>query len=79
MIAPNFSRFDGSIYDLSFIDVDKIHPFSSILGCHSLKLKGGVQTRKDLRWIPRHPETRKGVVNDEMLRGVENKHKSEDS
>lgn len=30
-------------------------------------------------WIPRHPETRKGVVIDEMLRGVENKHRSGDS
>ena len=28
---------------------------------------------------PRHPEMRKGVVSDEMLRGVENKHGSEDS
>ncbi|TYG77965.1 hypothetical protein ES288_D02G018400v1, partial [Gossypium darwinii] len=35
--------------------------------------------RKGLRWIPRHPETRKGVVRDEMLRGVENKHRSGDS
>ncbi|KAH0851554.1 LOW QUALITY PROTEIN: hypothetical protein HID58_094642, partial [Brassica napus] len=40
---------------------------------HSLKVKSEVQTRKGLRWIPRHPETRKGVVSDEMLRGVENK------
>jgi len=42
-------------------------------------VKGEVQTRKGLRWIPRHPETRKGVVSDEMLRGVENKHRSGDS
>ncbi|TYH81964.1 hypothetical protein ES332_D02G022700v1, partial [Gossypium tomentosum] len=35
--------------------------------------------RKGLQWIPRHPETRKGVVRDEMLRGVENKHRSGDS
>ncbi|KAL8201981.1 hypothetical protein R6Q57_011128 [Mikania cordata] len=61
------------------MDVDKIHPFSSTLGWHSLKMKGEVQTRKGLRWIPRHPETRKGVVSDEMLRGVENKHRSGDS
>ncbi|PWA56542.1 hypothetical protein CTI12_AA417780 [Artemisia annua] len=61
------------------MDVDKIHPFSSTLGWHSLKIKGEVQTRKGLRWIPRHPETRKGVVSDEMLRGVENKHRSGDS
>ncbi|KAL0902959.1 hypothetical protein M5K25_028352 [Dendrobium thyrsiflorum] len=36
----------------------------------------GVRSRarfkKGLRWIPRHPETRKGVASDEMLRGVEN-------
>ncbi|VAI61300.1 unnamed protein product [Triticum turgidum subsp. durum] len=40
---------------------------------------GEVQKRKGLRWIPRHPETRKGVASDEMLRGVENKHRSGDS
>ena len=66
-------------YDFSFMDVDKILPSSSTLGWHSLKVKGEVQTRKGLRWIPRHPETRKGVVSDEMLRGVENKHRSGDS
>ncbi|KAK8278524.1 hypothetical protein V6Z12_D09G048300 [Gossypium hirsutum] len=43
------------------------------------KVKGEVQTRKGLRWIPMHPETRKGVVRDEMLRGVENKRRSGDS
>lgn len=76
-----FFRFVGSIYDFSFMDVDKILPFtfSSTLKWHSLKVKGEVQTRKGLRWIPRHPETRKGVVSDEMLRGVENKHRSGDS
>ncbi|GJS41436.1 hypothetical protein Tco_0566479 [Tanacetum coccineum] len=77
--STQFFRFGGSIYYLSFMDVDKIHPFSSTLGWHSLKIKGEVQTRKGLRWIPRHPETRKGVVSDEMLRGVENKHRSGDS
>jgi hypothetical protein len=77
--STQFFRFGGSIYDLSFMDVDKIHPFSSTLGWHSLKIKGEVQTRKGLRWIPRHPETKKGVVSDEMLRGVENKHRSGDS
>ncbi|KAL8218024.1 hypothetical protein R6Q57_021397 [Mikania cordata] len=61
------------------MDIDKIHPFSSTLGWHSLKMKGEVQTRKGLRWIPRHLETRKDVVSDEMLRGVENKHRSGDS
>ncbi|KAJ6969257.1 hypothetical protein NC653_037046 [Populus alba x Populus x berolinensis] len=45
----------------------------------SLKVKGEVQTGKGLRWIPRHPETRKGVVSNEMLRGVENKHRFGDS
>lgn len=55
------------------MDVDKILPFtfSSTLGWHNLK--GEVQTKKGLRWIPRHPETRKGVIIDEMLRGVEKK------
>lgn len=61
------------------MDVDKILPFSSTLGWHSLHVNGEVQTRKGLRWIPRHPETRKGVASDEMLRGVENKHRSGDS
>ena len=77
--STQFFRFRSSIYDLSLMDVDKILPFSSTLGWHSLKVKGEVQTRKGLRWIPRHPETRKGVVNDEMLRGVENKRRSGDS
>ncbi|KAJ7941178.1 hypothetical protein O6P43_035772 [Quillaja saponaria] len=77
--STQFFRFGSSIYDLSFMDVDKILPFSSTLGWHSLKVKGEVQTRKGLRWIPRHPETRKGVVSDEMLRGVENKRRSGDS
>ncbi|CAA6675649.1 unnamed protein product [Spirodela intermedia] len=66
MIAPNF-------YDSAIL------PFSSTLGWHSLNVNGEVQTRKGLRWIPRHPETRKGVASDEMLRGVENKHRSGDS
>ena len=65
------------------MDVDKILPFSSTLGdgiaLNLNKVKGEVQTRKGLRWIPRHPETRKGVVSDEMLRGVENKRRSGDS
>ncbi|EPS74525.1 hypothetical protein M569_00242, partial [Genlisea aurea] len=82
--STQFFRFGGSIYDFSFMDVDKIHLFSSTLGWHSLILsgkgdKGEVQTRKGLRWRPRHPETRKGVVIDEMLRGVENKQRSVDS
>lgn len=72
-------QFVSSIYDFAFMDVDKILPFSSTLGWHSLNVNGEVQKRKGLRWIPRHPETRKGVASDEMLRGVENKHRSEDS
>nr|XP_027193527.1 uncharacterized protein LOC113788216 [Cicer arietinum] len=59
--------------------IDKILSFISTLGWRRLQVKGEVQTRKGLWWIPRHPETRKGVVSDEMLRGVENKHRSEDS
>ena len=77
--STEFCQFSSSIYDFAFMDVDKILPFSSTLGWHSLKVKGEVQTRKGLRWIPRHPETRKGVVSDEMLRGVENKRRSGDS
>ena len=33
-----------------------------------------VQMIKGLWWIPRHPETKKGVASDEMLREAENKH-----
>ncbi|KAF3643943.1 Vacuolar protein sorting-associated protein-like protein [Capsicum annuum] len=35
--------------------------------------------RKGIRWLPRHPERRKGIVIDEMLWGVENQHRSGDS
>ena len=77
--STQFFRFGSSIYDFSFMDVDKILPFSSTLGWHSQHINGEVQTRKGLRWIPRHPERRKGVVSDEMLREVENKHRSGDS
>lgn len=77
--STEFCQFSSSIYDFAFMDVDKILPFSSTLGWHSLNVNGEVQKRKGLRWIPRHPETRKGVASDEMLRGVENKHRSEDS
>ena len=77
--STEFCQFGSSIYDFTFMDVDKILPFSSTLGWHSLKVKGEVQTKKGLWWIPRHPETRKGVVSDEMLRGVENKRRSGDS
>ncbi|VAI75373.1 unnamed protein product [Triticum turgidum subsp. durum] len=67
------------IYDFTFMDVDKIFPFSSTIGWHSLNVNGKVQKRKGLRWIPRHPETRKGIARDEMLQGVESKHRSGDS
>lgn len=79
--STEFCQFGSSIYDFAFMDVDKILPFSSTLGDGIAlnKVKGEVQTRKGLRWIPRHPETRKGVVSDEMLRGVENKRRSGDS
>ena len=33
---------------------------------------------KGLRWIPRHPETKKGVAGDEMLRGAESERGSGD-
>lgn len=32
-----------------------------------------VQMIKGLWWIPRHPESKKGVKSDEMLRGAENR------
>ena len=40
--STQFFRFGSSIYDLSFMDVDKILPFtfSSTLGWHSLKSEG---------------------------------------
>ena len=72
--STQFFRFVCAIFDLSFMDVDMFLPFSSILGWHSLKVKDEVHTRNGLRWIPSQPETRKGVVSYEMLRGVENKH-----
>ncbi|KAJ3669745.1 hypothetical protein LUZ61_022665 [Rhynchospora tenuis] len=77
--STEFCQFGSSIYYLSFMDVDKILSFRSTLGWHSLMVNGEVQRRKGLRWIPRHPEMKKGVANDEMLRGVESKHRSGDS
>ncbi|KAK8943064.1 hypothetical protein KSP39_PZI009679 [Platanthera zijinensis] len=58
------------------MDVAKSLPCSSTLGWYSLHVNGEVQMRKGLHWIPRHQETRKGEASDEMLRGVENKHRS---
>ncbi|KAJ1266722.1 hypothetical protein BS78_07G000200 [Paspalum vaginatum] len=75
--STKFCQFVSSIYDFAFMDVDKILPCT--LGWHSLNINGEVQKRKGLRWIPRHPEMRKGVASDEMLQGVENKHRSGDS
>ncbi|CAN6462259.1 unnamed protein product [Victoria cruziana] len=49
------------------------------LGWHSLNVNGEIQMKKGLQWIPKHPKTRKGVLSDEMVRGVENKHRSGDS
>ncbi|KAA0031756.1 hypothetical protein E6C27_scaffold506G00200 [Cucumis melo var. makuwa] len=43
-----FFRFGSSIYDLSFMDVDKIRPFRSTLGWHSLKVKGRFKQRNML-------------------------------
>lgn len=63
-------------YELLFMNVDKIPCLAS---WDDISVNGEVQTKKSLRWIPRHPETRKGVVIDEMLRGAENKHRSVDS
>ncbi|KVI03573.1 hypothetical protein Ccrd_018134, partial [Cynara cardunculus var. scolymus] len=36
--STQFFRFGGSIYDLLFMDIDKIHPFSSTLEWHNLKI-----------------------------------------
>ena len=58
------------------MDVDNIFFLALYNG---IAFNGEVQTRKGLRWIPRHPETRKGVASDEMLRGTENKYRSGDS
>ncbi|KAF3638249.1 Vacuolar protein sorting-associated protein-like protein [Capsicum annuum] len=77
--STQFFQFGGSIYDLSFMDVDKIHLFSSTLGWHSLKSEGRGSNKKRFTVVPRHPETRKGIVIDEMIRGVENKHRYGDS
>ena len=37
--STEFCQFSSSIYDFAFMDVDKILPFSSTLGWHSLKVK----------------------------------------
>lgn len=38
--STKFFRSGSFIYDLSFMDVDKILPFSSTLGWHSLERRG---------------------------------------
>ena len=37
------------------------------------------QRKEGLRWRPRHSETMKGADTGDTLRGVGNKHRSEDS
>ena len=46
--STEFCQFGSSIYDFTFMDVDKILPFSSTLGWHSLNVNGEVQKRKGL-------------------------------
>ncbi|KAG5605606.1 hypothetical protein H5410_027098 [Solanum commersonii] len=69
----------GSIYDLSFMDVDNIHPFRSTLGWHSPKIEGQGSNGERLMVDTEAPKTRKSIVIDEMFWGVENKHRSGDS
>ncbi|KAK4430959.1 hypothetical protein Salat_0857900 [Sesamum alatum] len=66
-----------SIYDLSFMDVDKIHPFSSTLGWHSLIGQGSNEER--LTVDTKAPRDEEGRSNRRMLRGAENKHRFGDS
>lgn len=61
------------------MNVDKIFASHGVVRWSGTAFNNEVQTTKGLRWIPRHPETKKGVVNDEMLRGAENRHRSGDS
>ena len=68
-----------SIHDQFPMNVDKISASHVVVRWSGAAFNNEVQTTKGLRWIPRHPETKKGVVNDEMLRGAENRHRSGDS
>ena len=43
------------------------------------RVRAGTAPRPDAIFHPRHPETRKGVLSDEMLRGVAKNQRSEDS
>jgi hypothetical protein len=38
--STKFFRSSSFLYDFSFMDVDKIHPFSSTLGWHSFERRG---------------------------------------
>ncbi|TKY49973.1 chloroplast protein [Spatholobus suberectus] len=66
-------------YDLSFMDVDKILPSSSSLGLFNLKVKGEVQTKKGLFMVDTYLATRKDIVSNKTLWGVESKRRSRDS
>jgi hypothetical protein len=59
--------------------LSKIIVLRPILGWHNFNVNDELQKRKGLRWIPRQPETRKGVASDKMFRGVGNKHRFGDS
>lgn len=77
--STQFFRFGSLIYAMIYHSWTLIRSFHLAAPKDGIAFKGEVQTRKGLWWIPRHPETRKGVVSDEMLRGVENKRRSGDS
>ena len=74
--STQFFRFGSSIYDFSFMDVDKILPFSSTLGCHSSWFERmishiGIETWPRLLWEAAVGIFRNGRKLDRaMLRGV---------
>ncbi|KAL5071083.1 hypothetical protein RYX36_021970, partial [Vicia faba] len=80
-VWPQWKKKNGAPNNVSSQTKNyEIIPFIlGTLGWHRVEVKGEVQTRKGLWWIPRHPETRKGVLSDEMLRGVAKNQRSEDS
>lgn len=45
------------------MNVDKISASHVVVRWSGAAFNNEVQTTKGLRWIPRHPETKKGVVN----------------
>ncbi|MCE5167023.1 hypothetical protein HAX54_034111, partial [Datura stramonium] len=64
--STQFFRCGGSIYDLSFMDVDNIHPFSNTLGWNSLKSEGRGSNEERLTvdtWQPRDEEGRSNQRN----------------